>query len=635
MLKTIKRYGCKVCVPLGTLAIVALVPRLVKAGPPAAPPSPANADSAKPNVLVVVMDDVGYSDIGAYGGEIKTPNIDSLARDGLRYLRFDTNAVCSATRASLLTARNDDTVKMEGLAAGPGPVPGAQPLARGGAPFGAPARGARGGARGALGARGRGGAVTAQPGFRDPKDQSPRSGWMPLNAETVAQALKMDGYTTWALGKWHLAPQFEDGSPGHNADFPLQRGFDYFYGYRDGWTDQYRPILYEDNHSIPIPNYPYGDLLAWDLANHAISQMKTHEAKDPKQPFFMYLAFTQAHTPYQVPQSYIQQYDGVYDKGWDAIRAARFQREKVLGVIPQNAVLSPRNPGDPAWDTLTPTQKKVYAQFMQTYAGYLQYGDQQLGRVLGYLHGTGLDKNTLIVLLSDNGPASESKGGGFYNPYGASTSVAEMESHLNELGGPETEPLYQRAWAMAGATPFRRYKLWPYLGGVRDDMIVSWPGHVQDPGSTRDQYTHVIDIAPTILAAAGTHFAPTIAGVKQIPVAGKSFLDSFESPKAPPSRTIQYFLLWGNRAITDGNWRAVAMHKPGTPFTQDRWQLFNLTTDPTEVTDLAPTDPEKLAQMKALWQSQAKLVGALPLEEAGGRSRGYADAFPPTGPYNY
>lgn len=610
MLNNVKRYQLNVVAALLVIGSALLYPRLAKSAAPATPQRPTNDDSEKPNIMIVVMDDVGYSDLGCYGGEIHTANIDSLARDGIRYIRFDTNAVCSATRASLLTGRNSQTVKMGFLAAtdtnkirvnaGIKPPPSARAA----------------------------GLTAANPGWRDPKDASPNRGWMPRNAETIAQALKKNGYSTWAIGKWHLAPEWEDGSRGNNADFPLQRGFDYFYGYRDGWTDQYRPILFENNHRIPIPVYPYGHMLAADLADHAIAQMKIKKIQHQQQPFFLYLAFTQAHAPVQVTQSYSEQYDGIYEQGWDSVRAERFRREKELGVIPQNSLLAPRNPGDPAWNSLTDQQRRVYARFMGAYAGYLQYGDEQLGRVLAYMRRSGIAKNTLIIVMSDNGPASESKTGGFYTPYGDHTPLAEMDSHINELGGPESEPLYQRAWAMAGATPFRRYKLWPYLGGVRDDLIISWPGHIKDPGGLRNQYVHVIDIGPTVLAAAGARFDDRINGVDQIPIAGRSFLETISRPDAQTPHTIQYFLLLGNRAITSGNWRAVAMHKPGTSFSQDQWQLFDLSVDPSETHNLANQDPAKLKEMQELWRNQARQYGALPLTESPfGRESEFSDAF--------
>lgn len=612
MLKRIKRYWIGYAV-----SAIMIWPGTVRPSAASSSENAAKFDEGKPNVLVVVMDDVGYSDLGCYGGEIHTPNIDRLAHDGVRYIRFDTNAVCSATRASLLTGRNSQTVKMGFLAAmDTNELRGAVKDTPGAKQFLETMQG-------------------VNPGWRDPKDESPERGWLPDNAETVAQVLKTGGYATWAIGKWHLAPEWEDGSKGNNADFPLQRGFEYFYGYRDGWTDQYRPVLYENNARIAIPVYPYGHMLAADLADHAIAKMKTQKLQHPNQPFFMYLAFTQAHAPLQVTQPYVDQYDGVYDHGWDATRDARFSREKAMGVIPGNAVLPPRNPGDPAWESLGDQQKHVYARFMQTYAGYLQYGDEQLGRVLDYLHESGIEKNTMIVLISDNGPASEAKTGGFYTPYGDQTSPAVMDAHLNDLGGPESEPLYQRPWAMAGATPYRRYKLWPYLGGVRDALIVDWPGHIQDVDGLRNQYVHVSDIAPTILDAVGARFDATVDGVKQIPIAGRSFLRTVSDASAPAPRTTQYFLLLGNRAITSGTWRAVAMHKPGTPFAQDEWELFNLIDDPTETHDLAQKNPEKLKEMQQLWEAEARKYDSVPLTESPfGRGPTFADAFLPN-PYDY
>jgi arylsulfatase len=357
-------------------------------------------------------------------------------------------------------------------------------------------------------------------------------------------------------------------------------------------------------------------MFMWDLINQAIGKIKANYGHQSHRPFFMYLALPVAHAPVQVTQPFINAYAGVYDRGWDAIRKARFLRQKRIGVIPKDAALPARNPGDPPWDGLTPLQKHVYSRFMQAYAGYITYGDQQLGRLFNYLRQTGFAKNTLILVLSDNGPASEAERGGFYTPYDDRTTLAEMSAHLNQLGGLGTEPLYPRAWAMASATPYRRYKLWPYLGGVRDDLIVSWPGHIRESGSIRRQYVHAIDVAPTLLAAAGTHFEQVVAGVRQIPVSGKSFLGSFANPNAPSARRVQYFELLGNRAITDGKWRAVAMHEPGTSFSKDRWELFHLTDDPTEAVDLAKQDPVKLRHMQALWKAQAMKYGGWPLAES-------------------
>lgn len=546
------------------------------------PPLSVAATQRRPNIVVIALDDVGYSDLGAYGAEIRTPNIDSIARAGVRYTNFQTKAICSPTRASLMTGRNPQTVGMWDL------------------PDTAPA---------------------------DLSKASPRNtGIIPANAEMLPEALHRAGYATMAIGKWHLTPRYQDGKPGNNSTMPLQRGFDSFYGYKMGWTDQYHPELLDGNTPLPDPYKP-GYYLAEDLAKHAISAMRQSQKTQPKKPMFLYLAFSFAHAPLQAPREYIDHYKDTYQKGWDVIRQERFERQKRLGVLPPNATLPPRDSGDPAWASLTEQQHRVYARYMATYAGYIEHGDTQVGKVLSYLKESGLDKNTVIVLFSDNGAASETKTGGFRRPYGDTTSLDEMDAHLNELGSITTEPLYQRPWAYAGATPFRRYKLWPYFGGVRTPLIIDMPGDtIKDPGSTRNQLVDVVDIAPTLLQLAGTSFHQTIDGRPQIPVAGKSFLPTITSAEAPPTRTEQFFEMRGNRAIIAGDWRGVAMHKLGTPFTSDHWQLFNIKNDPSESTDVSAKFPEKMRELQQRWESDAKKFGDLPLKESKAE-HGFSDAF--------
>lgn len=538
---------------------------------------------AQPNIVVIVLDDVGFSDLGAFGSEIATPNIDSLATRGLRYVRFDTNAVCSATRASLLTGRNAQTVRMTAL-----PSSLAAP---------------------------------------DPADTSAYKGEIPANVEFLSEALRGAGYATFAIGKWHLSPRYESGQPDDNASFPLQRGFDFFYGFKMGWTDQYRPDLYEGNSPVPTPDRP-GYQLSADLIDHAIEAIENSRRSAPEQPFFLYVGMPVAHAPTQVSSPYIERYQAVYEKGWDRIREERFARQRALGIVPPGATSPGREAGDPGWDTLTPQQRRVYSRFMAAYAGFLQYGDEQIGRLLDALRLEGVADNTLVVLFSDNGPASETKTGGFRFPYGDRTTLQEMDEQLDALGGPDTQPLYQRPWAYAGATPLRRYKLWPYQGGIRTPLIVTWPGRVSDPGAIRSQYVHVIDLAPSLLEAAGATFRDVIDGRPQIPVAGRSIVSTLLSAQAEAPRSVQFFELWGNRAITAGRWRAVSVHEPGTDFQRDRWQLFDIEADPTESHDLAATNPAKLAELQRRWQEEAARYGALPLREAPpGRRYTFADQF--------
>ncbi|TCM14182.1 arylsulfatase [Novosphingobium sp. PhB165] len=573
-----------------SLAVLSLAPAAASA-PAAVTERPAQA---QPNILMIVLDDVGFSDLGAYGGEIRTPNIDALAADGLRYNRFDTKAICSPTRAALLTGRNPQTVRMEDLA--------------------------------------------ADKTTPDPTQSAAARGELPVNAETVAQALHAAGYATYAFGKWHLSTAF-DTQTGHNKEsWPLQRGFDHYYGYLGGWTDQYQPDLVEDNQRLPKPTRT-GYILAEDLADHAVAAFAQDQSDQPK---FVYLAFTAGHTPIQVPKRYIDAYGDTYAKGWDAIRAERFARLKAKGLIPADTVLPPINPGDRPWASLSPDEKRVFARFMAAYAGYITHADEQIGRVIAQLKASGQYDNTLIVLLSDNGGAPEGdQMGGFYYPYHYSqypiqdhATLADMVRDLDKLGGPDTKPLYQRPWAMVSSTPFRRYKLWPYAGGSRDPLIVSWPGHITGKGAIRGQYVDAIDIAPTLLEAAGTHFHDAIGGQRQIPVAGRSILPTFASATAP-TRQVQFFELRGNRAIRSGNWKAVAIHRYGTDFSADKWELFNTATDFSESRDLSRRYPAKLKKLQALWWSEARKYSDPPLAEPKQDIRGmhqYDDDFPAPSP---
>ncbi|MBT2186089.1 arylsulfatase [Sphingobium nicotianae] len=521
------------------------------------------------NIVVIVLDDVGYSDLGPFGSEIRTPNIDALAARGLRYNRFDSKAVCSPTRAALLTARNPQTVRMADLPADK----------------------------------------------VDPADLTRDRGEIPANAQTIAQVLHGAGYQTYGFGKWHLAPQDQDGTAGHNASWPLQRGFDSFYGFFLGWTDQYHPNLIEGNRQIPAPETP-GYHFSVDITDRAIHTLDPAAGKGGKGKF-VYLAYGAGHAPIQVPRAYTDAYAGIYDKGWDKLREERLARQKAMGLMPANTVLPARNPGDRAWDSLTPTEQSVFARFMQVYAGFLTHTDEQIGRLIDYLKQTGQYDDTLIVLMSDNGAASEAgQMGSFEQLYRPNKLTPEqMLARIDELGTDKTQSEYQRPWAMLGATPFRRYKLWPNLGGVRVPMLLSWPRVVKDGGAIRGQYVDVVDVAPTLAEAAGTAFAKRVGGQAQIPVAGTSFLRSVRSAAAPETRPVQYFELRGNRAITAGHWRAVAIHRQGSDFDTDPWQLFNVATDPSETHDLAAEQPKKLAEMKTLWWREARKYSSPALAE--------------------
>ena len=532
-------------------------------------PSPlqlAQPAPGSPNVVYIVLDDTGFGDLGCYGSSVSTPSINSLAAGGLLFNNFQSKAVCSPTRASLLTGRNAHSVGMKELP---------------------------GGDQGYPHTRGR----------------------VAASAANIAQILSRNGYSTFAAGKWHLVPR-EDMTPaGDRTHWPLQKGFDRFHGFLSGWTDQYRPDLVVDNHAVPAPERP-GYHFSEDIVDQAIAMLEGKLEADAEKPFFLYLAFGATHAPIQVPKRYIEKYKGAFDEGWDAVRQRRFRRQLELGIIPSGSRLPPRNPGDPAWSDLSDTERTVYARFMEAYAGFTEHTDDQIGRLTGFLKERVQFDNTLVVLISDNGGAPEAGlKGNFARSYGDPTTVEEMHERLDELGGPGTQPLYPRPWAMASSAPFKYYKLWPFNGGVRTPMIVSWPERILRTG-LREQFIDVIDITPTVLDYLRIEEPEVFNGVCQMPMHGRSLREVFEDPAAPAPRDTQFFELWGSRGIYHRGWKAVAFHTPGADFESDHWELYNLEADFTETTDLASQHPEKLKELQDLWWDEADKNGALPQLEA-------------------
>ena len=527
------------------------------------PKGPAPGSS---NIVYIVLDDTGFGDLGCYGSSVSTPNIDSLAEGGLLFNNFQSKAVCSPTRASLLTGRNAQAVGMKELP---------------------------GGDQGYPHTRGR----------------------IPASAANIAQILNHNGYSTFAVGKWHLVPREHMTPAGDRTHWPLQKGFDRFHGFLSGWTDQYRPDLVVDNHAVPVPEQPQYHF-SEDIVDQAITMLEGKLAADPGKPFFLYVAFGATHAPIQVPKRYIDKYEGAFDDGWDAVRDRRYRKQLELGIVPSGAVLPPRNPGDPAWDELGETERRVYARFMEAYAGFTEHTDDQIGRLIGFLKENGQFDNTLVVLISDNGGAPEAGvKGNFARSYGDRTTVEEMHERLDELGGPGTQPLYPRPWAMASSAPFKYYKLWPFNGGVRTPMIVSWPLRIRRTG-LREQFVDVIDITPTVLDYLGINAPESFNGVCQMPMHGKSLRAVFDDPGASAPRDTQFFELWGSRGIYHKGWKAVAFHTPGTDFESDHWELYHVEADFTETRDLATQHPERLKQLQALWWEEAGKYGALPQLEA-------------------
>lgn len=536
-------------------------------------PSRPQPSAGAPNVVVILLDDLGFSHLGCFGSTIDTPNIDRLAADGLRYTNFHVTPVCSPTRAALLTGRNHHAVGMRSIS-------------------------------------------NFNSGFPHMRGRiSPR-------AATIAEMLRDNGYATFALGKWHLCPMTECSQAGPFDQWPVQRGFDRFYGFLDGETDQFHPELVYDNHWIEPPGKPEdGYHLSEDLVDKAVEFVHDSIGVRPDRPFFMYLAFGATHAPHQAPDEYLSKYRGVFDEGWDVWRDRWFSRQKELGVIPPDTRLAPRNPGVEAWDDLTDNQRDLACRLQEAFAAFLDHTDAQIGRLLDSLDDLGIAENTMVVLLADNGASQE---GG---PFGVLHEMKffnflietpdEAIHRIDEIGGPHSHSNYPWGWAQVGNSPFKWYKQNTHEGGVHVPFIVRWPRGIDERGGLRDQFHHVNDVVPTILNAAGVTAPMKYRGVDQLPVTGTAMNYSFEHADAPSQKTVQYFEMHGHRAIYADGWKAVTRHEIGQSFDNDRWELYHVAVDRSEVVDLAHVEPERLANLVDLWWTEAEREGVLPLDDRG------------------
>jgi arylsulfatase A-like enzyme len=563
--------GC-VLAMVGALAVPTVFARETPRAVAAAPSSiPARA----PNILLVMTDDVGFAAGSTFGGPIETPALDSVARTGLVYNRFHTAAMCSPSRAALLTGRNHHTV-------GTGTV---VDLAIG------------------------------DPGYNS---------IIPRSAGTIAQVLKNIGYQTAFFGKNHNTPDWEQTEAGPFDRWPTGLGFDYFYGFMGGSTDQIHPALIENTRLIEPPKEP-GYLLDTDLANRAVSWLGRQSTLDPNGRFFLYLASGTAHSPHQAPKEWLDRLKGKFDAGWDKVREATFARQKRLGIIPADATLTPRDKSIPAWESLTPSQKAVAARLMEAHAAQLAYFDAQFGRILDELKRSGQDRNTLIIFVQgDNGASGE--GGVFgsmadtLNPPAPGAQDFAVR-HIDDIGGATLYTNYPTGWAWAMNTPFRYTKqVASHLGGTRNGVVIRWPGHAEADGRVRDQYAHLIDIAPTIYEAVGITPPKTLNGVRQMPLEGISLGYTFKSPDAASRRRSQYFEMVGNRGWYEDGWLAVTT--PGKlPWVMGKlpdpnsygWELYNLDQDYSQSRDLAAVEPKRLAAMRARFQLYAAKHQLLPI----------------------
>ncbi len=511
-----------------------------------------------PNVLIMMLDDVGFADFGCYGSEIDTPNIDALAERGLRYTGFHTTAMCSTTRAALHTGHNHHAVGMGCLA----------------------------------------NFDSGYPGYRGKLDPS---------IATLAELLRPHGYRTYYAGKWHVTPLTETGPTGPFDGWPLGRGFDRFYGFLDAETDQYSPELVRDNTHITAPgDHASGYHFTQDMFDEAISFLKGHLAGAPDNPWLLMAMPGACHAPHQAPRELIDKYDAIFAKGWDAARTDRLRRQIDLGVVPPRTELPPRNDMVRAWNDHSADEQRVFTRLAAAYAAMLEHADHHFGRLLDFLESTGQLENTLVFALSDNGASQEGGPNGFVNAMGPYNMVAEeladKLARIDDIGGPDTHSNFPWGWAMASNSPLKRYKQNTHGGGIRDPLVAAGPGIAS--GELRHQFCHVVDLAPTVLDRIGI-IAPT---------QGVSFANTFAEPATTEKHT-QYFEMFGHRGIWHEGWKAVAYHRPGTSFDDDRWELYDLTNDFNEVHDLAATEPERLAQLISLWWEHAEENQVLPLDD--------------------
>lgn len=548
---------------------------------PVAPPG-------SPNVLYIVLDDVGFSAMEPWGGLIETPNVNRLAASGLTYTNWHTTALCSPTRSSLLTGRNHTTNGMACIAE----------------------------------------ATTGYPNS---------NGHIPFECATIAEVLGERGWNTYMLGKWHLCPSDEMNMASTKRNWPVGRGFERYYGFLGGETNQWYPDLVHDNHPVDQPAMPEdGYHLTTDLTDKAIEFVKDAKAVAPDKPFFMYFCPGATHAPHHAPREWIDRYAGRFDMGYERYRELVFERQKQLGIFPEHAELSPLNPyagetgadGTPwnpldvvrPWGSLSADEKRLFARMAEVYAGFLAHTDHEIGRLLDFLEATGELENTIVVLVSDNGASGEGGPNGsvnenkFFN--GIPDEIEENLRQLDDLGSPATYNHYPVGWAWAFNTPFKMWKRYNFEGGVADAMVVSWPRGIDARGELRHQFLHATDIVPTMYDLLGVEMPEVVKGFPQVPLEGVSFRSTFEGDDVPTPKETGFFSMLGSRAIWHRGWKAVSVHPTLAGwghFDRDRWELYDTEADPTECHDLAAEHPDKLRELVNLWFHEAGRFNGLPL----------------------
>jgi arylsulfatase A-like enzyme len=538
-------------------------------------PVPPRAREGAPNVMIVLLDDVGFAQFGCFGGAIETPTFDRLAANGLRYRDFHTTALCTPTRSCLMTGRNHH-------ANGVGVVTGM---------------------------------ATGFPGYNS---------LIPRENGFLSEMLLQQGYATFAVGKWHLQPNNECNAAAPRKRWPLGRGFERFYGFLVGMTNQWYPDLVEDNRFIDPPRTPEeGYHLNEDMADRAITMIKDVKSVAPDKPFYLYYCPGAGHTPHHVPKEWADRYKGRFDHGWDRLREEIFARQLEAGIVPAGTQLSPRPDWIAAWDSLSDDERRLFARQMEVYAGFISHTDHHIGRVIGFLEEIGELDNTLLFVTSDNGASAE---GGPRGSFAAqmennqrSATLEENLAAIDRWGDPTTFPHYSYGWAWAGNTPLRRWKRFVYEGGISDALIVHWPERIAAKGEVRGQYAHVVDVVPTVLESLGLEAPSEIEGIAQSPIHGVSFAHTFDAAAAPTRKTVQYYEMLGSRAIWHDGWKAVTEQKQGVVLTEEmlreqRWELYHTADDFSECSDLAEQYPEKVRELAERWWAEAGQHNVLPLD---------------------
>ncbi len=545
---------------------------------PELPRPPAGA----PNVVIILLDDVGFGQVSTFGGPVRTPNLDQLAAKGLKYNRFHTTAICGPSRAALITGRNHHNC-------------------------------------------GSGFLAEWATGFPSYNTMIPRS------TATVGRILKENGYNTGWFGKNHNTPDWESSVVGPFDRWPTGLGFDYFYGFIGGETHQYYPVLFENTKPVEPEKTPEeGYHFMTDMTDKALAWMRYSKSVNPDKPLLLYFAPGAAHAPHHSPPHWREHYRGEFDQGWDRVREETYQRQLDMGIIPPGTVNTPRPDWCPAWDSLSVDEQRLYARFMENYAGFLSFTDHECGRLLDAINELPDAENTLIFfIVGDNGASSEGGLTGTINEVmnlnGIPSNLEETLSRIDDIGNPDTEPHYPLGWAWAGNAPFQWVKqVASHLGGSRNPMVVSWPRKIKDQGATRSIFSHLIDIVPTILDVAGIPAPSHVDGIEQKPMDGVPITASFTDAKARPVRARQYFEIFSNRAIYDNGWIACAQHTfpwrqdyaPGH-WENDRWELYHLDEDFSEANDLAADHPERLAELKTIFEQECETYGVYPLDDRG------------------